>query len=96
MSEFTENGCDKHPDDLGTELCWDCLCTERKELEEWRSGKRRVFWRVYMPHGYHDCLSLKWAYAHWNVGFRFDAQSIHGDKPLGIYRVTKRPKGAKR
>jgi hypothetical protein len=65
-----------------------CHCRESVELAEWRSGKRRVFWRVY------DVGVTCDLYAYGD--FSSKAEARHRMRLLTdgakLYRVTIRPK----
>jgi hypothetical protein len=81
MTSNSEELCCKH--EVNTwEFCCDCA---EVELKEWRTGKRRVFWRVKWPH---STDGFRWqdfvdeARARCGVGHR-------GER---LYRVTVRPK----
>lgn len=57
---------------------------EKRELDERRAGKRRVFWRVRKPGGARDFTSKSLAFAYWSLVSRSE---------IGVTRVTVRPRG---
>ena len=60
------------------------VCNLESELAEWRTGKRRVFWRVLV------------GYSEKEFGYRSDAKLDASLTKGSLMRVTVRPKGAKR
>jgi len=67
--------------------CLECEMAIRKELDEWRSGKRRIWWRV------------KFNSDHIFTQLSFHSPPKRGQYEAGngkVFRVTVRPKGAKR
>lgn len=73
--------------------CLDCEMAIRKELAEWRSGKRRVFWRVRFNQFAFGPTYIDLVRRNNAIKLKGQLTSTQCSK---LYRVTVRPKGAKR
>ncbi len=75
--------------------CAGCLEQALAEIEQWRSGQRRVFWRVRKPDGTRLFTKRADAWSYWAEGFEWTAATkrarTDGDA-LGVTRITVRPK----
>ena len=67
-----------------------CIESMLFELAEWRSGKRRVFWRIRSSWGIDLCVSSEFGSLK-----KAREELTHRFTPT-LYRITVRPKGAKR
>lgn len=75
-------------------VCTVCEWNMLRELNQWRTGKRRVFWRVRKPGSVQDFCDRRDAWAEWKRGFRFTSRP-DDDNVCGVTRVTVRPRGSK-